>query len=179
MCWLDSSGKRSSRCAETRIRLYARAPRCRSLCCSIWLVSSLCCTAVCVFRLWSILHSLPLFTSTSANSSDTNTFTPGDLAFPGLLFLYFIHHHMHSSHTHTHTHTLSLAPTFHPPPPHRWLCPDLTHIEAGSSHCPGPRPLKRSSGRFHRRPSYTLNANVQPHLNSKSERLQPSERFPL
>lgn len=24
MCWLDSSGKRSSRCAETRIRLYAR-----------------------------------------------------------------------------------------------------------------------------------------------------------
>lgn len=109
MCWLDSSGKRSSRCAETHIRLYARAPRCRSLCCSIWLVSSLCCTAVCVFRLWSILHSLPLFTSTSANSSDTNTFTPGDLAFPGLLFLYFIHHHMHSSHTHTHAHTISCS----------------------------------------------------------------------
>lgn len=73
----------------------------------------------------------------------------------------------------------SLPPSLPPPQPsHRWLSPSLAHMEAGSSHCPG---ASASEALLWEIPpetqACTLNANVQPHLNWKSERLWPLEHF--
>lgn len=55
--------------------------------------------------------------------------------------LYIIYHYLPSS--------LFISSLLFLHPSHRWLCPSLAHVEAGSSHRPGP--LKHSSGRIHQR----------------------------
>lgn len=69
-----------------------------------------------------------------------------------ILFLFssfLIYENLSSSH--------QLSSSFLPSsPPRRLWCPSVAHMEAGSSHRPGPRPLKHSSGRFHQRPGSVL-----------------------
>lgn len=77
-------------------------------------------------------------------------------SFQSLLhLLYFKHHGEYLSQIKTLN--IELSSSILPSSPlHRWWCPSLAHMEAGSSHCLGPWPLKHSSGRFHHRPRPAL-----------------------
>lgn len=106
------------------------------------------------------------FTSASANDSDRPSCVWMKCSF--LLFSDFILFI---------TMYLPLTISLTPPPPHRWLCPSHAHMEAGSSHCPGASASEALLWEISPEiQACTLNANVQPHLNWKSERLWPLEQ---